>query len=123
MDSTFFGLIGNSKVRQGYTERLVPYVDERGVQQDYRRVPLEDGTGYRLFGHQVTQFTTIIGVNGARNFAIGGGGGGGGWGQAGGGSSSAMQQMVTTIQLRECEIGSFVTQPKIVYVEPRRIRQ
>ena len=123
IEGRFFGLVTNSHVQQGFNERLEPYFDEHGVRQDYRRVPLEDGSGYRLFGHQVTQHTTIVGISGTRNLALGGGGGGGGWGQAGAGSSSAMQQMVTSIQLRECEIGSYVTRPPVVYVEPAHIRQ
>ena len=123
VDGVFFGFVDSKHIRQGFTERLEPMVDARGIQQDYRRVPLEDGTGFRLFGHQVTQHTTIIGISGSRNFAVGGGGGGGGWGQAGAGSSSAMQQLVTSIQLRECEVGSIVTRSNIVYVEPTRIRQ
>ncbi|WP_448581343.1 hypothetical protein [Thermaurantiacus sp.] len=119
----FFGLIGHRKMPQGHTERLEPYVDERGMRVEYRKVMMEDGIGYRLFGHQVTQYTTIVGVAGARNIALGGGGSGGGWGQAGGGASSSMQQMVTTIQLRECEIGSYVPPPRTVYVEPKPIQR
>jgi hypothetical protein len=83
---------------------------------------MEDGFGFRLFGHQVTQYTAIIGVAAARNLAIGGGGGGD-WGQGGVGASSSMQQIVTTIQIRECEIGSYVPPPRTVYVEPKAIRQ
>ena len=120
---TYFGLIGRGRVAQGTTERLEPYLDASGRQVEYRKVMLEDGFGYRLFGHQVTQYTTVVGVSAARHIAIGGGGGNGAWGQGGGGASSAMQQMVTTIQLRECEIGSFVPPPRTVYVEPRAIRQ
>jgi hypothetical protein len=126
VNATYFGFFKKSKVQQGFTERLAPMVDEKGQQMDYRRVPLEDGSGYRLFGHQVTQYTSILGLSGARNIAIGGGGGGGGWGQAGGGSSGSMQQMVTTLQIRECEVGTIVrpTPPApVVYVEPARIRQ
>ncbi|MEI6418508.1 MAG: hypothetical protein WCO82_05520 [Sphingomonadales bacterium] len=126
INGTYFGFFRSTKVQMGYTERLSPMVDEKGQQMDYRRVPLEDGTGYRLFGHQVTQYTSIIGLSGARNIAVGGGGGGGGWGQAGGGGSASMQQMVTTLQIRECEVGTIVrpTPPaRVVYVEPARIRQ
>lgn len=130
VEGSFFGLIKNSRVRQGYTEHLAPFVDEHGVRQDYRRVPLDDAMGYRLFGHQVTQYTTIVGVSGSRNIAIGGGGGNGAWGQGGAGASGSMQQMVTTIQLRECEVGSVLRTPPpppppppAIYEVPRRIRQ
>jgi len=120
---TFFGLFANSSVPQGFNDRLTPYIDARGEQVDYRKVPMADG-GYRMYGHQVIQYTTVIGVGSGRNLAIGGGGGGGGWAQGGGGTTGSMQQMVTSIQLRECEVGSYVPPPReIVYVESKRIRQ
>ena len=128
IQGTFFGLVRNTRVSQGYTERLEPYLDEHGVQQDYRRAPLEGGGGYRLYGHQVTQYTSVVGVSGSRNIALGGGGGSGAWGQGGTGVSGSMQEMVTTIQIRECEIGTFMypsppPKPVTVYVEPKHIRQ
>ncbi|MEO6093288.1 MAG: hypothetical protein ABIT04_00880 [Novosphingobium sp.] len=126
VQGTFFGLFKNSRVGLGYNEYLAPYIDEQGVRQDYRRVPLEDGSGYRLFGHQVTQMTTVLGVAGARNIALGGGGGGGAWGQGGMGASSSMQELVTSLQLRDCEIGTYVAAPPPpppFYDEPRHIRQ
>lgn len=124
-------MLKNSRVSQGYTDHLEPYVDNRGFEQQYRRVPLEDGPGYRLFGHQVTQYTAVIGVSGVRNIALGGGGSGGSWGQGGAGVSGSMQQMVTTIELRECEVGVWAPReapkppppPPVVYVEPKKIRQ
>ncbi len=126
VQGTFFGLVKNARVQQGYTEYLMPYVDEHGAPQAYHSVPLANG-GYRLFGHQVTQYTTVIGVSGVRNIAFGGGGNGGAWGQGGMGTSGSMQQMVTTIQLRDCEVGAFIPQdiprPPVIYVEPKRIRQ
>lgn len=133
IQGTFFGLVKNSRVHQGYTEHLAPFVDEHGVEQQYRHVPMEDGVGYRLFGHQVTQYTTVLGLSGVRNVALGGGGNGGAWGQGGMGASGSMQQMVTSIELRECEVGVIMPResakppaplaPSIVYVEPKRIRQ
>ena len=126
VNASYFGVFKTSNVQQGFTERLAPMLDEKGQQIDYRRVLLEDGNGFRLFGHQVTQYTSILGLSGARNLAIGGGGGGGGWGQAGGGSSGSMQQMVTTLQIRECEVGTSVRPAPpapVVYVEPARIRE
>ena len=129
IQGTFFGLVKTTRVAQGYTDHLEPYVDSRGSPQPYRRVPLEDGPGFRVFGHQVTQYTTVLGVSGVRNIAVGGGSGGGSWGQGGMGTSGAMQQMVTSIELRECGVGVLIPgeapkpQPPTVYVEPKRIRE
>ena len=117
VEGTFFGLVLNSKVNQGYTEELAPFRDESGKIVEYRREALPNGSGYVLFGHQVTQYTAIVGVSGARNIAVGAGGSGGGWGQGGLGTSSANQQMVTKIELRSCEVGTFVTSaPPLPYV-------
>lgn len=130
----YFGILTTSRVALGFTDRLVPFLDDKGVRQDYREVPLPDGTGYRLFGHQVTQYTTVLGVAANRNIALGGGSSAGAWGQGGMGTSSSMQQFVTSIQLRECEIGTVLNQPAAapapqsaalpdaVYVEKKKIR-
>ena len=107
----YFGIISTGRVPLGYNDRLAPFVDAKGERQDYREVPLPDGTGYRLFGHQVTQYTTVLGVASNRNIALGGGGSSGSWGQGGLGASSSIQQFVTSIQLRECEIGTVIRQP------------
>ncbi len=127
IEGTFFGLVKNTRVAQGYTDHLEPYLDGHGAEQQYKHVPLEDGVGYRLFGHQVTQYTTVLGVSGVRNIAVGGGGNSGAWGQAGMGTSGAMQRMATTIELRECEVGVIMPReaPRapVVFVEPKRIRQ
>lgn len=122
VDGTFIGLLSRKSIPQGYTDDLQPVLDADGAQVDYRQAALPDGSGYRLFGHQVTMFTTVIGVASNRNIAIGGGGGGsgGGWGQGGMGSSSSNQRMVTSIQLRECEVGTVRT--VVVEVPPRPIR-
>lgn len=109
---TFIGLFRNASVAQGWSDDLEPYRDADGVQQDYRRERLANGD-VRMFGHQVVMFTTVVGVASNRNIALGGGSGGGSWGQGGMGSSSSNQRMVTTIQLRDCEIGDMRT----VYVE------
>jgi len=130
----YFGILSTSRVALGYTDRLVPFLDDKGVRQDYRQVPLSDGSGYRMFGHQVTQYTTVLGVAANHNIALGGGSSSGAWGQGGMGTSSSMQQFVTSIQLRECEIGTVLTQPvaapapqsavlpDAVYVEKKKIR-
>ena len=110
---TFHGIFSTSEVPQGFHQELVPYIDVNGVEQQYKHVPLPTGDGYRVYGHQVTQYTTVVGVSGARNIAIGGGGSSGSWGQGGMGTSSANQQLVTTLQLRLCEIGT-VKYPQVV---------
>lgn len=109
---TFIGLFRNASIEQGWSDDLEPYRDASGMVVDYRRDQLPNGD-VRLFGHQVMMFTTVIGVASNRNIALGGGSGGGSWGQGGMGSSSSNQRMVTTIQLRDCEIGTMRT----VYVE------
>lgn len=117
---TFIGLFHNASVAQGWSDNLEPYLDDEGLQVDYRRDRQPNGD-VRLFGHQVIMFTTVVGVASNRNFALGGGSGSGGWGQGGMGASSSNQRMVTNIQLRDCEIGTMQT----VYVEvpPKTIRR
>jgi hypothetical protein len=117
---TFHGIFTTSGVKQGFYQELAPFLDFYGRETEYKYVPLLDEPGsFRVFGHQVTQYTTVVGVSGARNIAIGGGGGSGSWGQGGVGTSSANQQMVTTLQLRLCEIGMIRPLPpgKTTYVE------
>lgn len=114
----YMGLFRTTQINQGWTEDLadapVPYLD----------VPLADGrAGYTRYGHQVFMTTTVIGLGGARNLAIGGGGGNGSWGQGGGGSSSSTQRLVNSIQLRTCEIGTVVNQPVELPIETRAIHQ
>jgi hypothetical protein len=99
---TFFGLFKNSQIAQGHTDTLIPSA------RAYSDVPLTDGrNGFERYGSQVTEYTAIVQIGGARNIALGGGGGQS-WGQAGGGTSGSMQQMVTTIQISSCDMGSFV---------------
>ncbi|WP_155646717.1 hypothetical protein [Burkholderia territorii] len=118
VEGTFFGLLSESKVEQGYTDELAPYQDPDGQIIEYRQVRQPDGASYKLFGHQVTQYTSIVGVSGARNIALGAGTGSGNWSQAGLGTSAANQQMITTIQLRSCEIGT-LTQAALPLVAER----
>ncbi len=124
----FFGVFGGQDiVKQGFTEELAPYRDETGNVAEYIVRPSTYGDR-KVFGHQVTQYTAVIGISGARNFAIGGGGGTSqNWGQAGTGTSSANQQMVTTIQLRLCEVGTVrqekPVQPALIEVSPKVLGQ
>lgn len=121
VEGTFHGLFFDSKVDQGYTEQLAPYLDANGNEALYKNVPLPTGDGYRIIGHQVTQYTTIVGVSGARNIAIGGGGSSGSWGQGGLGTSSANQQLVTTLQLSLCDMGTVRFQPVLVNTEVHNV--
>jgi hypothetical protein len=108
---SFYGLVKKSKVDLGFTEELAPYLDDNGVEIQYKAVLNPDGsTSY--FGHQVILSTAILGTSGARSIAGGGGAGSGGWAQGGLGSSSSNQQLVTTILLRSCEASR--TQPVVV---------
>jgi hypothetical protein len=119
VEGTFIGLFSKSRIQQGWTEDLAPYIGFDGREQIYNEVPLRDGSGVRVYGHQTIMFTTVVGLASNRNFALGGGGGstGGNWGQGGMGSSSSNQRMVTTIQLRTCEIGTFQFPVREVRVE------
>jgi hypothetical protein len=115
ISGTFFGVVKKSQIIQGNTDTLVPYLDEKGLPQYYNDVPLTDGRkGFTRFGHQVTQYTTVVGLSGVRNVAAGAGGGNS-WGQVGGGSSASIQQIVTTIQLQVCEVGTFVKPEPVVH--------
>lgn len=115
------GLIGKSKVDQGFTYDLAPYTDANGNILDYREVPLADGSGYRLFGSQVVMFSTVIGISGGGNLAIGGGGGNQSWGQGGFGTSSSNTRLVTNIQVAQCEVGTvkYVPVEREVPVKPK----
>lgn len=119
VDGTFIGLFRSVSVPQGWSDDLEPFRDPDGRLIDYRSERQADGD-VRLFGHQVVMFTTVVGVASNRNVALGGGGGSG-WGQGGMGSSSSNQRMVTTIQLRDCEIGTMRTVQ--VEVPPKTIRR
>lgn len=127
VDGTFLGLFWNTSLAQGWSDDLQPFVDANGTRIDYRTVSSSNGD-MRMFGHQVSMFTTVIGVASNRSIALGGGGTGGEWGQAGMGSSSSNQRMVTTIQLRECEIGTMQRvamepAPRDMEVASKAIRQ
>jgi hypothetical protein len=109
VDGVFYGLFKNSKTPLGFTEELAPYVDEHGDVQEYKKVLADDG--YTLYGHQVTQYTAILGVSAGRSSAVGGGAGSGSWGQAGLGTTSSNQRLITNLILRSCEIGTIKFQP------------
>ncbi|MGZ5926588.1 MAG: hypothetical protein ACXWLJ_07905, partial [Rhizomicrobium sp.] len=119
VNGTFIGLFSDTAIPQGWTDDLAPYLDANGEHMDYRSVRTSSGD-IRMFGNQVVMFTTVVGVASNRNIAIGGGMGGT-WGQAGMGSSSSNQQMVTSIQLRDCEIGTMRT--VTLEVPPKAIRR
>lgn len=106
----FYGFFSDNDVPQGWTEDLVPYtVDANGSPVAYDApgaiIKPYHVIGGKPFGHIVLTNTAVVGVSGGRNLAIGGGGGSNmNWGQAGGGSSGASQRLVTTVQLRLCQI-------------------
>jgi hypothetical protein len=106
------GVFSSSKVWLGNTEHTDEYLDERGDVRAYVAL------GGRWFGHQVIYSTAALGVSSAANLTIGGGGSGGGWGQGGGGASGAMQRLVTTIQLRLCDVGPVVVPSVIIERAP-----
>lgn len=110
------GFFTDSEVKQGFTYDLQDYKDANGNLITYSELPLADGSGYRMIGHQAIIFGAIIGTSNAKNISLGGGGSGGGWGQGGGGNSGAIQQLVTNIQLRACDLGTvkFVREAKVV---------
>lgn len=118
---TFIGIFKSSSIDQGWTDDLVPYT-ENGKVVDYRQVNLADGSGYTLYGHQSIMFTTVVGVASNRNIAIGGGSGGD-WGQGGTGSSSSSQRLVTSIQLRACELGTikYVQEVRVTPPPPKKV--
>jgi len=114
VDGKFYRIFGSSNVPQGWTDELVPLTDENGNLRMYLEYPMPDGS-ISLMGHQPVIYTTIVGVSSNRNVSIGGGSGGD-WGQGGMGTSSANQRMITSIQLRYCQVGVLNTEPKIVEV-------
>jgi hypothetical protein len=111
------GWIWNSNVEQGFTYDLEPVVDGNGVPITYGRFELPDGTGYRLIGNQAIIFAAVVGTASSKNIAIGGGGSNGNWGQGGGGNSGAIQQLITNIQLKVCDVGTFLyPRPPVVKI-------
>lgn len=93
------GIIGKSKVEQGFTYDIVPFVGA-----PFHIEPWANGEGYDMYGHQAIIRHAIIGVSGGGNVSLGGGSGGGSFGQAGLGSSSNHTRLVTNIQLVPCQI-------------------
>ena len=115
VDGTYIGLFSKTRVDQGWTYHLAPKVDANGKQAYYKYVRLVNGD-INIVGHQPVLVYAVIGISGARNFALGGGGGNGDWGQGGVGASSSMQRLVSEIQLRDCSIGIIKFQPEVVEV-------
>jgi hypothetical protein len=102
----FFGAVKRQPIDLGTTDELAPYVDEAGQMQLFREVPVQSNpNAVRLIGHQATIVTTSISLASTRNVALGGASGSGSWAQAGAGASSAMTQLVSSIQLRSCDMG------------------
>lgn len=93
---------GQSDVEQGYDEAIRPEA-EPFVQR-----------GAYLIGHQVTQFTAVIGTSSAGSFSLGGYGKNGDGAQGGGAASGQLQQIVSKVQVREC----VMAQPKIEIAIP-----
>jgi hypothetical protein len=106
------GIFSRSEVKQGFTYDLAPYTGEDGYMKTYHKFHNPDGS-IDLFGHQVVMFTTVVGISGGGNIAIGGGSGNGDWGQGGFGNSSSNTRLVTNIQLAQCHVGTLRQQ----YVE------
>lgn len=107
VQGTFHGLFVDSKVDQGTTDTLVPYVDKDNIRHMYREVITTQGNTH-YYGSQVTTFVTVVGVAGARQLGIGGGSGSGSFGQAGLGSSSSNQRMVIKHMVSDCDAGALV---------------
>lgn len=108
VNGTFFGLFSSSDVDQGTTDTVVPVLNEDGTQKFYNEVKLPDGS-IALYGSQVTTFSAVVGVSGARQFALGGGGGNSGnWGQGSLGTSSANQRIVLKHSVVSCAVGTLV---------------
>ena len=108
IDGQFMGFFKQVNVAQGFTYELAPFMDAEGRMQFYKELPIPGSPGgYRVIGHQAIIFSTVVGLSSTRNIAIGGSSSSGSWGQAGGGASSSTTQVVTNIQLRQCELGSF----------------
>lgn len=119
---SYNGLLRTSKIDQGFTYDLKPYLDVNGAMQTSMEVVSADGVR-RVWGHQAIIFSTVIGLSSNRNIALGGGGETGAWGQGGMGSSSSNTRLVTNIQLKLCELGHFVPEAEKVLVEEKPIRQ
>lgn len=107
---TQFGLFKDTQVLLGATEITKPYLDEDGQEAIY--IPYNG----RWFGHEVLYSTAVLGVTGATSVGFGGFGSNGG-GNAAGGISGGMQRMVTTIQLRLCQIPPAIPSVRIVRAE------
>ena len=91
------GMFTSTEVFLGNTEKTEPYMDERGDIAPYMLIKGQ------YFGHQVIYATGMPGVSSGTSIGLGGFGNSGG-GNIGGGQAGGMQRMVTTIQLRLCQI-------------------
>lgn len=81
---------GQSDVEQGYTEYVV------SEDEPFRR------HGSQLFGHEVMQYTAVLGTSTSGSFSLGGAGRHGDAAQGGGAAGGQMQQMVSHFTVRDC---------------------
>lgn len=81
---------GQSDVEQGFTEQLVPSATPFVRNGEY------------LLGHQITEYTAVVGTSSAGSFSLGGYGKNGDGAQGGGAASGQLQQIVSKVSLRDC---------------------
>ncbi len=111
------GIFGRVKlVTVGYTERLVPYM-ENGVWKT--QLELEIRGIPHVYGHRITRYAAQNNTAMAGGISIGGGGNNG-WGQAGTNGSSSVQQVQKQYDLTLCELDVIEPElPIIEFKEPR----
>jgi hypothetical protein len=119
-----FGVWGGVReVEQGSTDSFVP-ADEPFVRRDDT-----------VFGHEVVEYVTVLGVSSTGSFSIGGYGTNGNGAQGGASAGGALQQMVVKVSVRECvmsvdppaSVGAMPPPPETMLpgppMEPARHRQ
>lgn len=119
IDGVFVGFTSNDNIYLGQDDRLIPFTQNGRIIRYHEEVQM-DGLTVRVFGHQPIITTTPLTVSGARQFGLGGFNSNGG-GQIGGGVSGAMGRLVSTIQLRDCELPGYKlvsTDPPVMVVPP-----
>lgn len=107
----FYGIISDTDVNLGETDRLVP-VTHNGERVLYWGRINEDGSISRI-GSQVMTWAVPVNVAGARQFGLGGGFEGG-HGQVSTGTSSAMNQLVVHHEVVACDAGTIRVEPSVV---------
>ncbi|WP_407306976.1 hypothetical protein [Acinetobacter sp.] len=109
--TTHHGVIWDSEKKQGF---------------DYSIVPAEHPfieRGEYLMGHQVIEYTAIIGTSSGGSFSLGGFGSGGQAAQGGAASNGQVQQIVQRVSLRECVYATRKTTPEIEIKERVILRE